>query len=156
MTTLQPQKLNKIREDLLYEFVNLLDFLSDKNEISEEVYDQISKGMGSNLQRYEAGYNNLKRIVSTTFLRKNEIQVKVENPILIQFEFYETFGDKVVMKKKQAAILCEKSETWIHQNKSNFSKNGEPLYVKDFLRWLKDYDINYYNKFKENYGKSIN
>lgn len=146
------QKCKEIREDYLYEFVNLLEFLSDKEELPEEMIEQVSNSLLSDYSRLEIGYNNLKRIVTGSFLKiKNGQKIaQVSKPI--QLEFYESFDDRATMKKKQAADLCEMSETWIHKHKNSFTIKGN-LYIKEFLKWLKGYDINYYTTFRENYRK---
>ncbi|MEQ9230557.1 MAG: hypothetical protein RIF46_07725 [Cyclobacteriaceae bacterium] len=75
----------------------------------------------------------------------------------IEIDFLDTIDPRAVIKKRDAASLCERSESWLqkgdHKDQFDNQKNGG-VNVLSFAGYLKDSKPYEYQTFIKNYQKS--
>jgi hypothetical protein len=145
--------VNEIPEDLLYELKRLLKLMANIPLQDLKNSNPFLEILLSDYEMLEEGYNNLKTLFTSALIQQKKaeelVQTKSDSK---QIDFFDRFTDGEIMSKKQAAKLCGKSETWIHKNKDKFVNSPHGVFVKDFLKWLKVYNLNYYKTFQENFN----
>jgi hypothetical protein len=77
----------------------------------------------------------------------------------IEIDFIDTIDTRAIIKKRDAALLCERSESWLqkgdHKDRFENQKNGG-VNVLSFANYLKENKPYEYQVFVRNYKKRIN
>ena len=157
---------NDIKRGLTRDFVSLI--LSDmKNIQSKEDFIRSSVDYSSSehqnthnkikhLQAIKEAIHQLNLFVSDYCIEQIEILRRTAQKQTIEIDFLDTIDPRAVIQKREAAFLCERSESWLqkgdHKNQFDNQTNGG-LNVLSFASYLKESKPFEYQTFIKNYNK---
>ncbi len=160
-------KLNDdIKRGLTRDFVSLI--LSDMKHLQRKE-DFIKNSVDySSLEHANAHHkiNHLKSIIDAVHqlnllisdycIEQIETLKRAAQKETIQIEFLDTIDPRAVIKKREAALLCERSESWLqkgdHKEQFENQTNGG-LNVLSFATYLKESKPFEYQLFIKNFSK---
>ena len=161
-------KLNNTRHGLTRDFVSLI--LSDmKNMEQQEDYIKSSVDYSSSehqsiqnkinhLELVKTAMHQLNLMINDYCIEQIQVLRRTQEKETFTIDFLSTIDPREVIKKREAALLCERSESWLqkgdHKERFENQVNGG-LNVLSFATYLKDLKPFEYQLFQKNYTKHI-
>ncbi|MEP1782129.1 hypothetical protein [Reichenbachiella sp.] len=159
-------KLDNCKRGLTRDFVSLIlndmknlerqeDFIRNSVDYSGSEHQSLQTKINHLLAVKEA-MHQLNLLINDYCIDQIEVLRKTMQRKTIEIDFLDTIDPRSVIKKREAALLCERSESWLqkgdHKNQFDNQKHGgiNVLSFASYLRESKPYE---YEIFVRNYQK---
>ena len=145
---------NDIKRGLTRDFVSLI--LSDMKNIQSKE-DFIRSSVDYSSSEHQNTHNKIKHLQAIKEAI-HQLNLFVSDYCIeqIEIDFLDTIDPRAVIQKREAASLCERSESWLqkgdHKNQFDNQTNGG-LNVLSFASYLKESKPFEYQTFIKNYKK---
>lgn len=161
-------KLHNGKRSLTRDFVSLIlndmknlerqeDFIKNSVDYSGLEHQNFQHKINHLLAIKEA-MHQLNLIVSDYCIEQIEALRKASQRQALKVDFLDTIDPRAIIQKREAALLCERSESWLqkgnHKDQFKNEKHGG-LNVLSFASYLKEYKPFEYEIFIRNYQKEI-
>ena len=131
------------------------DFIRNSVDFSGLEYQNLQHRI-NHLHAVREAMHQLNLIINDYCVEQIQALRRTLNKQIVEIDFLDTIDPRAVIKKREAALLCERSESWLqkgdHKNQFDNQKNGG-VNVLSFASYLKESKPYEYQTFAKNYQK---
>lgn len=159
-------KIYNSKRGLTRDFVSLIlndmknldrqeDFVRNSVDYSSSEHQNIQHKINHFLAVKEA-MHQLNLIINDYCIDQIEALRRASQKKNLEIDFLDTIDPRAIIQKREAALLCDRSESWLqkgnHKDQFKNEKNGG-LNVLSFASYLKEFKPFEYEVFTKNYRK---